>query len=424
MTKEIVTVVGDSEPAHLSMCDRLELDDAAKMEITSDGYLKATPRIARTGIQLYAGDECDRPDMAVVRVYRPQDSVFAGSAVRSYTNLPVTLDHPNQMVTPANWKDVTIGYTGEDVLRDGQAVRVPMMLRDADAIKTVRDGKKQLSVGYTCDLKWEDGTTPDGEKYDAIQTNIRANHLAVVAAARGGPTLAIGDDKPKWTFIQGEDHMTTLQKVMVDGVQVEMTDTAAQVVQRAMKAIQDSFDEFKKKAKEGEEEKEDSIKKLDAKIKEIEDASKAKDAQVATLTTQLAEAKDAVTPAKLQAHIVDLNNTTAKAKAIMGDKAALDGKNAAEIKRAVVDFKLKDAAKGWTDEMVSASFTSLTADVKLAEAQRATVDSSPGGIRPAVNLFAGPAQSVMTDAEKIKNDAYLEVSKRDQDAWKNPGAAA
>lgn len=417
MERKTVMVVGDSEPAHLTMCDRLELDDAAKMEITSDGYLKASPRIARTGIQLYAGDECDRPDMDVVRVYRPQDSVFAGSAVHSYTNLPVTMDHPNQLVTPANWKDVTIGYTGEDVLRDGQAVRVPMMLRDADAIKTVRDGKKQLSVGYTCDLKWEDGVTPDGQKYDAIQTNIRANHLAVVAAARGGPSLTIGDDNVSTALSKGDTSMTTLQKVMVDGVQVEMTDTAAQVVQRAMKAIQDSFDEFKEKTKKEQEENCDSIAKLT-------EAGKTKDAQIATLTTQLTESKDALSPAKLEALVADRQAVIGKAKAVLGDKVVVDGKSNSEIRRSVVDAKLKDAAKGWTDEMVTASFTSLTADVKIADEKRAVADAGPAGYRAAINIFSGPSQSTQTDAEKVKNDAYDDVAKRDQNAWKNPGAAA
>jgi hypothetical protein len=36
-----------------------------------DGYLVADARIARTGVQLYAGHEVGKPDMASVRVYRP-----------------------------------------------------------------------------------------------------------------------------------------------------------------------------------------------------------------------------------------------------------------------------------------------------------------------------------------------------------------
>ena len=50
------------------MYDAIEIDDDAKLEITSDGYLKAMPRIARTGIQ-HKGDDADG-QIDVVRVYR------------------------------------------------------------------------------------------------------------------------------------------------------------------------------------------------------------------------------------------------------------------------------------------------------------------------------------------------------------------
>ena len=72
-------------------------------------------------------------------------------------------------------------------------------------------------MGYTTDLKFEDGVTPTGERYDAIQTNLRMNHLAVVTAARGGSHLRIGDDsKGKLTM--------TLKTVTVDGIPIEVTD--------------------------------------------------------------------------------------------------------------------------------------------------------------------------------------------------------
>jgi hypothetical protein len=43
---------------------------------TADGYLVADVRTARTGIQLYAGHEVGKPEMPVVKVYRPEAQVF------------------------------------------------------------------------------------------------------------------------------------------------------------------------------------------------------------------------------------------------------------------------------------------------------------------------------------------------------------
>ena len=164
--------------------------------------------------------------------------------MHSYSHLPITLEHPGVTVTADNWKKYAIGETGDEVIRDGGSVRVPMMLRDAAAIQLVKDGKRELSVGYGCDLVWGDGFTPDGEPYDAVQHNIRGNHLAIVTRARGGSTLAIGD--------------TTMTKsVMIDGLPCEMTDNSALIVQRAITQLQDQVENFKKKfAKKGEEEEE------------------------------------------------------------------------------------------------------------------------------------------------------------------------
>ena len=201
----------------------LELDDAARATVIEGGYLRAKPRIARTGIQIYHGRECGRADMEKVRVYRPQDAVFGSDAVKTYTHLPVTLDHPGVTVDASNWKQFAVGETGDEVLRDGEAVRVPMMLRDAAAIRAIRDGKKQISVGYSCDVEWCDGITPDGQKYDAIQKNIRGNHVAIVSTARGGPELTFGDDT-------GDRTMADYRTVMIDGISCQVDATASALI--------------------------------------------------------------------------------------------------------------------------------------------------------------------------------------------------
>src|SRR6266403_2191316 len=162
---------------------------------TSDGYLTAFARVARTGIQQYRGSELGRPDLGTVSVYRPPEEVFHADAMKSFAHRPVTFTHPKTMVNSKNWKRYSKGMTGAEVVRDGEYVKCPMVLMDAGLIDAYeKKGIRELSVGYTCDLKWERGTTPRGEMYDAVQTGIRGNHLAVVPTARGGDQLRIGDD--------------------------------------------------------------------------------------------------------------------------------------------------------------------------------------------------------------------------------------
>src|SRR5690625_4109656 len=173
----------------------------AKTRRTQDGYLVADVRVARSGIMEYAGFEVDPDgslglrDREVVRVYRPEDEVFADTSLQTDAYRPVTDDHPSTFVDAETWPDVSVGSTGGEVAPDGEWVRVPMLLMDADAIHTVVKGKRQLSMGYTCTVDAVSGTTPTGETYDAVQSELRMNHLAVVTAARAGPKARIGDQE-------------------------------------------------------------------------------------------------------------------------------------------------------------------------------------------------------------------------------------
>src|ERR1044072_368506 len=175
--------------------DFYTLDDAAIRD-TADGYMVATPRVARTGIQLYYGSELGLTGddaKKIVSVYRPESEVFKTDSLASFAYKPVTDDHPPVAVDAKNWKTYAKGQMGGEIARDGDFVRVPMALMDSTAIQKVKGGKAELSVGYDANIVFGEGTTPDGKKYDAMQTGIVVNHLAVVDAARGGAKLRIGD---------------------------------------------------------------------------------------------------------------------------------------------------------------------------------------------------------------------------------------
>jgi len=181
----------------IDMQDTLVLDGVRR---TSDGYLTAFAKVARTGIQVYRGHEVGRPDLDRVRVYRPPSEVFNADAMRSLAHRPVTYKHPPVPVNSTNWKRFAGGQTGEDVVRDGDFVRVPMVMMDAAMVDAYeRDGVRELSLGYSTDIKWTSGVVADGEpdagkEYDAVQTAIRGNHLALVPVARGGDQLRVGDE--------------------------------------------------------------------------------------------------------------------------------------------------------------------------------------------------------------------------------------
>jgi len=175
--------------------DRLTIDGQRR---TRDGYLTVSARVARAdNIQIYSGAEVGKPEMPSVRVYRPSAEVFSADTMQSFAHRPVTLGHPANTVTADTWRDVAKGWSDGEVVRDGEFVRVSMLLADAEAIKSVEDGTRELSMGYDCTLDWTAGVAPSGEAYDAVQRGIRSNHIAVVPKARGGAELRIGDSAGK-----------------------------------------------------------------------------------------------------------------------------------------------------------------------------------------------------------------------------------
>ena len=171
------------------------LDSASLRGIheTPEGYLEASVRIARTGIQLYRGAELGHPDKEMVRVYRGDDAVFDKASLEKFAHMPVTVEHPAELVDSKNWKTHAVGTTGGEIMRDGEFLKIGVRVTDADAVSAIKAGKREVSVGYQAMFDWTPGVTPSGEPYDARQTRVLANHLAITNAARAGSLARIGD---------------------------------------------------------------------------------------------------------------------------------------------------------------------------------------------------------------------------------------
>jgi hypothetical protein len=386
----------------IDLTDRISLD-AKDLRRTADGYMVANPRVARTGIQLYRGSEVGRPTLDVVRVYRPEEQVFAKDSMHTFAYKPITNNHPPVPVTADNWTKYAVGNSGGEVARDGEAVRVPMVVMDKAAIKEVEDGKSQLSVGYSTELVWGQGTSPQGETYDAMQTAIRVNHIAIVDAARGGDKLKLGDTVELFASLTnpadpaanvGDQHMAEVPQktttIVVDTISLEMSDTAAAVVNRSIKDLTDKLNSSVA-----------SVASITA------DAAKAKteaEATIAKMTADHKVAVDALT-AKVDAltkQVTDSTLTPAKLDQMV------DGKSIADVQRQVVSAQLGDVAKDYTDEQVKISFDTLTAKVKVDAAANGVTDTARAFSAPVVN--AADKSAMYAARDKKLQQRYLGAS--------------
>ncbi|MER8999977.1 DUF2213 domain-containing protein [Mesorhizobium australicum] len=355
---------------------------------TADGYLVATARAVRTGIQLYAGHEVGMPDQDVVRVYRAADQVFSQDSLQSFSHAPITVDHPDEEVTADNWKALSVGEVSTAAKQDGQWVMLPVILKDAAAIKSVMDGKRELSAGYTCDLDFTPGMTADGEAYDAQQRGIKINHLALVDRARAGSKARIGDDVGKW----GASPVTTqtaderniqmdLRKVLVDGLTVETTDAGAQAISKLLGDLASSAAKITTLTS-------DHATAIAAKDKDLAK----KDAEIDGLKAKV------LSDADLDKRVAARADLIGKAKAIAKD-VKTDGLSDAAIRKAAVAAKLGDAAiADKTDAYIDARFDILVEDsVKDAGGADQFRTVVAGGLKAVDTAPVATAHKAMTD---------------------------
>lgn len=227
----------------------IRFSDAAavgRTKKTQEGYLIATSKVARTGVQNYRASEIGDVAYAagfsaddIVRVYRHEDQVFDAETLKSLTRVPVTIDHPDELVTADNWADYAVGEVGDAIKREGDWLVVQPMLKDAAAIVAAKTTHKQISMGYTANLvKARDGIDADFE-----MTDIRMNHMAIVPRGRAGEEARIGDaDNWGASPVVVEDKKMELKAISLGDKAVQVDAKDADTVKQAFDAMEVKLD--------------------------------------------------------------------------------------------------------------------------------------------------------------------------------------
>lgn len=346
----------------MSAADKATITGTRK---TKDGYLVTEARVARGGnIQDYMGFEIGAPEtQKIFKVWRPEDEVFKSGTLQTFAHRPVTMGHPPEGVTADNWRKEAVGMTGSEVVRDGEFVRVPMMISDAEAIAAIEAGTREISMGYDCELVMEAGTTPDGRAYDAFQRNHRMNHAAIVEAGRAGPQCRIGDQSR--TQPQKKESKT-MKTVTIDGKAHEVADDVAVHIERlqadaaktadTLKAAGATLDAAQKALADAKAEAEASKKKADDAISALPTADK--------LIEMASSLSDAQGLAKKIAPDVDLKGL----------------KTADDVRKAAVAKKLgDDAVKDRSADYIAATFDHLAAAADAASDPLAAIVAAKAG---------------------------------------------
>ena len=174
--------------------------------LTPEGFLVCYDvPITRTGTLLYGKDEVpiDADATGMVQIDRMAEDVFRPETIASFEGKPVTISHPDDLITPETWKSVSVGITqnvrrGEGAMQD--LLLSDLIVMDAEAIREVKGGLREVSCGYDADYE----QIAPGRGY---QKNIIGNHVALVLKGRAGSRCSIQDHKKE------KEHMTFKDKM-------------------------------------------------------------------------------------------------------------------------------------------------------------------------------------------------------------------
>ena len=189
--------------------DSIRLDRNDSTYFTDEGYLVDHPILTSCGIFEYTN-----PDGSVRRELRLPEYVFDEESLKTYKGKPIIITHDAGVVDKSNVDREQVGTILSEGTRDGEDVRAEIIIHDTDAMK--KSGLKELSLGYNLVLLEEPGVW-NGEHYDAIQTQIVINHLAIVASARAGEQARLNIDSSEKNLLRGGKKMKIKNTRRIDG---------------------------------------------------------------------------------------------------------------------------------------------------------------------------------------------------------------
>lgn len=280
---------------------RLDLMPIGRAQRLDNGFLRVPITVTRVGIFVYRQD-----DGTEWREFRPPEEVFKPESIESLKGVPATNEHPDfGLLDSENAAEVMVGFTSDQVERKDDFLTTYMTLTEKSTIAEVEGRKKsEISAGYLVDVIPKKGTWR-GERYDAIQTNIRYNHVAVVKRGRAGSEVRIHLDSKDQRSLRLDSFLTpgetklkedNMEKILtINGVDYKLSAEAYAAISGRFTADSQTITGLQEKLKTAEAERATAQGRADSfetEIKKLKDANA--DANGKTIKLDSDEFREAV----------------------------------------------------------------------------------------------------------------------------------
>lgn len=236
-------------------------------EVDHNGYWYISDNpISKVGVFPYLGSQIS-PELEPDKIYnvlRPAQELCSQQTIDSFKLVPLVDEHEmlGRDFTPPEEKGIH-GTLGEKIYAKDGILYADMKIFSEALKDEIEGGKKDLSLGYRCDYDLTDGLW-NGQRYDAVQRNIRGNHVALVQEGRMGKDVRVMDAK-SITFDSIEE-IKKMEEYKKDDMDRHAGDAEREdkreLIRQIMAVAAKSASEFSG----GEEERERTIAKLAEKI--------------------------------------------------------------------------------------------------------------------------------------------------------------
>lgn len=375
---------------------------------TPQGGLRVRAALAKTGTLRYRDT-----DGREWTEYRPPAATFAADALASLRGAPVTDGHPPGLVTTENYRAHARGHVADDVAPEGAYLVATLVVNDADLVRAIEAGERSdISIGYVAALDKTPGVTPEGARYDAVQTAIVGNHAAVLppGAGRAGPDVCLRLDgaAEEVTAAPAATGDRIMRKLKIGGREYRADDDGEiAAAQEAVDAQQSGLDKATSECTATKSALTDAMTRVASLEAALAQAKAEADAAAAA-----PDADDAVDEEVLDAHLA----LRERARKVLGPDFAFKGLKTTDVKRAVI-------GKVFSTVKLDAKAAVETVDA-LFEA--ATLAPAPGGAGPAArNDALGQTHAAVVGAGAARADAAADdpetrMRRRTAERWKQP----
>lgn len=400
---------------------RFDIARMDKLNVTPEGFLETSVRAARTGILVY-NDENGKE----FRELCLPEELFKKESTDSMKLKPVTNNHPFELLNSENTKEHQIGYTGEDMQRDGKFLKIgKVVITDKDAIADIENGKQEVSCGYILTLDMNEGYWDEtnekinhdgrGEKFDAIQRDRMYNHLALVNKGRAGTDVRLRlDSELNLIYDSKKREDDKMFKIKIGSKEFEVSQDVAAAFDAFVSQMQASIDsttaELEAFKKKNADEKDVQIEKLTAENEKLKGANDA-------LEKQMQEATD---PKRFNERVGERVDLMATAQAIMGaddeEMQKLKDLDDIGVKRAVIKAKMPDVTlDGKSDDYVNGQYETLS-QIQNKDNGDDDGDGADDGFGD--SIVRGRKDRAGED--ELAEKKRIEREKKDSEAYKQP----